>query len=177
MNMLSPLIWVWPTGSIRKVLFLGRLLARAELSGLGFYPCLAFSRLLLWGPHLSLSSPASPQTCLTGWTRSGLLSRLQKSFICALRPSNLDLIKGACLLILFIGKGSTSYQHWMAHWPKKEVANWSMWCPFVETDTITISKIGFLKIIEYSFLFSLIWIVYECEYNLDLLKHNMLLTN
>lgn len=38
MNMLSPLIWVWPAGSIRKVLFPGRLLARAELSGLGFTP-------------------------------------------------------------------------------------------------------------------------------------------
>jgi len=38
MNMLSPLIWVWPSGSIRKVLFPGRLRARAELSGLGFTP-------------------------------------------------------------------------------------------------------------------------------------------
>lgn len=36
--MLSPLIWVWPTGSIRKVLFPGRLLAWAELSGSGFTP-------------------------------------------------------------------------------------------------------------------------------------------
>lgn len=47
MNMLSPLIWAWPTDSIRKVLFLGRLLGQAELSGLGFYPSPVFSRLLL----------------------------------------------------------------------------------------------------------------------------------
>lgn len=56
--MLSPLIWVWPTGSIRKVLFPGRLLARAELSGLGFTPVLHSqgfyfeARVSLFLPHV-----------------------------------------------------------------------------------------------------------------------------
>lgn len=131
MNMLSPLIWVWPTGSIRKVLFPGRLLARAELSGLGFTP-VPHSQGFYFEARVSLSSPTSPQTCLTGWTRCGLLSRLQKSFICALRRSNLDLIKGACLLILFIGKANAKSRHWRALWLKQGAAHWGLWHPFVQ---------------------------------------------
>lgn len=132
MNMLSPLIWVWPAGSIRKVLFPGRLLARSELSGLGFTP-VPHSQGFYFEARVSLSSPTSPQTCLTGWTRCGLLTRLQKSFICAFRRSNLDLIKGACLLILFIGSCSASSRHWRALWLKLAVTHGGLWYLFVQT--------------------------------------------
>lgn len=132
MNMLSPLIWVWPAGSIRKVLFPGRLLARAELSGLGFTPVL-HSQGFYFEARVSLSSPTSPQTCLTGWTRCGLLTRLQKSFICAFRRSNLDLIKGACLLILFTGKAPANSHHWRALWLKLEATHWGLWYPFIQS--------------------------------------------
>lgn len=130
MNMLSPLIWVWPAGSIRKVLFPGRLLSWAQLSGFGFTP-VPHSQGFYFEACASLSSPTSPQTCLTGWTRCGLLTRLQKSFICAFRRSNLDLIKGACLLILFMGWDSTSSHHWRALWLKPEGAHSGLWCPSI----------------------------------------------
>lgn len=133
MNMLSPLIWVWPAGSIRKVLFPERLLARAELSGLGFTP-VPHSQGFYFEAHVSLSSPTSPQTCLTEWTRCGLLTRLQKSFICAFRRSSLDLIKGACLLILFIGTVTVKSHHWRALWLKLEAAHWGIWYPFVQNN-------------------------------------------
>lgn len=59
MNTLSPLIWVWPTAPIRKVLFSGSVLPRALRFRV--YPCPAFSRLFTLRPvSLSLSPPPPP---------------------------------------------------------------------------------------------------------------------
>lgn len=73
---------------------------------LGFYrTTLFFSGICLEAyPSFTLFLSSNPhQTCLTVWTQRRPLTRLQNSFICGLRRSNLDLIK-AVLLIPCLGQ-------------------------------------------------------------------------
>lgn len=114
--MLSPLIWVWPPGSIRKVLFPGRLLARAERSGFGFTPVphsqgFYFEACASFLPHV-------PSDMSDRLNSTWAAHQTTKSFICAFRRSNLDPIKGTCLLILFTGQSSTGCHHQRALWFK-----------------------------------------------------------
>lgn len=101
MNTLSPLIPLRRPALWERVLFLWN----GVRGTLGFYRAMLFFcgiRFEALQPLLcslrslprSFSFSSNPhQTCLTVWTRRRLLTRLQNSFICGLRRSNLDPIK------------------------------------------------------------------------------------